>query len=415
MPSERFRTISLNNFIERNPQSWGFIENEPKSFIDSYFDEAYLESKYEDIPRVEYVGKVPLNRPCAHGKIMEQIKIHTENISIQCMNELINNGWRREGNNFYKCITECCPTFALRIDPKNFKLGRQHRKILNHFADFVKHDNAEVKKPKRSKQTAQDDHTLEAYVQRILENCEAHKFEIRLVRPGSKIFKETYEESFALFKKYQEHIHKNQFTKEDFERLVVETPLKSFGNEENPEIFGSFHRQYLLDGRLIGVEMFDVLPNYLLAQSSFYDIDMSHHNLGTFMILEPMLYTQQLSKLLGRTLYYSTGLYNHCFKKHHYKLTFADEILCTDTPNWAPLTKDIVEKLDAFEPILSGNLFVPKTPEIWSINCLYSGKIHNFGTLQALLSKNDREVLRRKLKEYVLEAGVVAKNMILCY
>lgn len=84
--------------------------------------------------------------------------------------------------------------------------------------------------------------------------------------------------------------------------------------------------------------MFDVLPGYLLAQASYYDPDLSHLNLGTFMILEHMNFVMGLEKTLGRTLHYSTSLYNHCFKKHHYKLQYADEILSVDK-KWVRLNR----------------------------------------------------------------------------
>jgi len=419
MPFERFRTISLNNFIERNPQSWDILGNDSsKSYVDSFLTEAesYLEeclaSKYEEYPRVEYVGKVPLPRLCAHGKTMAQLQMKTNSISIQCVQDLFDMAWRREGNNFYKVAIDCCHTNALRLNPKQFKPNRQQRKLLNHLADYLQYGGVVSNKTK-NKKASSDNFTLEAYVNKLFANNDAHKFEIRLTRPGSKLSHETYEEVFALFQKYQAVVHKNSYGREDFDRVVNNTPINMFGNEQHSELFGTFHRQYLIDGIIVGVEMFDILPNYLIAQTSFYDPDLSHLNLGTLMMLEPILFTQKLSETLGRQIYYSTGLYNHCNKKHHYKLLFADEILCADTPNWTPLTKEVVEMLEKSELIHSENfptlLAMPRTS---SILCSYNGKVREYGPLKEILSRKEREVARQKLAEFVQETGHVAKDLI---
>uniref|UniRef100_A0A914EHT7 arginyltransferase n=1 Tax=Acrobeloides nanus TaxID=290746 RepID=A0A914EHT7_9BILA len=241
------------------------------------------------------------------------------------MNELIDMGWRREGNNLYKTYMECCHTYALRLNAQNFKLSKNHRKILNHINDFFKFGNEtsentgrNIKNSKQNKGTNnQQDTSLEAYIRRIFENSEAHKL----------------------------------------------------------EHFGTFHRQYLIDGKLVGVEVFDTLLNYVVGQTLYYDPDLSHLNLGTFMILNQILYTQQLSKILEKPIYFSSGLYNHCFKKHHYKLQFASEILCCDTQKWITLDKSLLQMLDNEEKIMCEDSSSIEKPEIFSIPCLYNGKV----------------------------------------
>jgi len=256
-------------------------------------------------------------------------------------------------------------------------------------ADYFKGETSEKvsKKPKNSKQ-AQDEFTLEAYVQRIFDGCKERQFEIRLVRPGSTLFFETYEESYELFKKYQEHIHKNQYTRAIFENMLVETPLPTSGS------YGTFPRQYLIDGRLVGVDMFDLLPEYNVTQTSYYDIDYMHLNLGTFMILNEILYTQKMSKKLDKDIYLSTGLYNHCFKKHHYKLQYATEILCIETYTWLNLDKNIVQKLEDDKTIMCQDSSSLTKPEIFYVACLYKGKVYKFGRIHEKLIVRSR---RRRL------------------
>jgi arginyl-tRNA--protein-N-Asp/Glu arginylyltransferase len=378
--SERFRSISACIQIDEKPE-FELFDSFSSSLKTNSLLKFYQNQQHEN-PQLEFFGKVPLPRKCAHEREMEQIKLHAETISVENMNNLIDLGWRREGTNFYKVATQCCATHALRLDTQEFGLSRNQRKILNHLADFIKGSNGQktTKKPKNAKQT-QDEFSLEAYINRVFDSCNdgAHNLEVRLVRPGSTLFYETYEESYLLFKKYQEHIHKNKYTREIFENMLVETPLPTSGT------YGTFHRQYLLDGRLVGVDMFDLLHDYNMAQVSYYDIDLMHLNLGTFMILNEILFTQRLSEKLGKNIWLSTGLYNHCFKKHHYKLQFATEILCIETFTWIPLDKNVIQKLEEDKQIMCQDSSALVKPEVFSSACLYKGKVYKFGRIHEKL------------------------------
>uniref|UniRef100_A0A914DM16 arginyltransferase n=1 Tax=Acrobeloides nanus TaxID=290746 RepID=A0A914DM16_9BILA len=374
---ERFRSASACIQIDAKPEFELFDSFSSSLKTNSLLKFYQDQEKENQCPEIEYFGKVPLKRNCAHGREMEQLKLHTDTISVEDMNDLIDLGWRREGNNFYKVATQCCTTHALRLDVQEFKLSRQQRKILNHLAEYFRGETEQknVKKPKNNK-NSQEEYSLEAYFKRIFDSCNEHTLEIRLVRPGSSLFFDTYEESFQLFKKYQEHIHKNAYTREIFENMLVETPLPTTGKH-----YGTFHRQILIDGRLVGVDMFDILPDYNMAQTSYYNTDFMHLNLGTFMILNEILFTQKLSEKLGKTLYLSTGLYNHCFKKHHYKLQYATEILCIETCTWIPLDKNIVQKLEEEKQIMCQDSSSLKKPGIFSLSCLYKGKVYKFSRI----------------------------------
>jgi len=384
---ERFRSVSASIQIDAKPEFELFDSFSASLKTNSLLK--FYQNQQNESPKIEYFGKVPLPRNCAHGRQMEQLKLHAEAISVENMNELIDLGWRREGTDFYKVATQCCTTHALRLDVEDFKLSRQQRKILNHLADYFKGESGgkTVNKPKNSK-NSQDEYSLEAYFKRIFDGCNEHQLEIRLVRPGSSLFFDTYEESYALFKKYQEHIHKNKYTREIFENMLVETPLPTSGT------YGTFHRQYLIDGRLVGVDMFDLLPEYNMAQTSYYDIDLMHLNLGTFMILNEILFTQNMSKKLSKEFFLSTGLYNHCFKKHHYKLQYATEILCIETYTWIPLDKNIIQKLEEEKQIMCQDSSALEKPDIFSISCLYKGKVYKFGRIhEKLVVKTHRRRL----------------------
>jgi arginyl-tRNA--protein-N-Asp/Glu arginylyltransferase len=387
--SERFRSVSACINIDAKPE-FELFDSFSASFKTNSLLKFY-QNQQEENPELEYFGKVALPRKCAHEREMEQLKLHADNITVENMNNLIDLGWRREGTNFYKVATQCCATHALRLDTNEFQLNKNQRKILNRLADYVKGESGEkvVKKPK-SRKNPQEDYSLDSYMKRIFDSCQdgQHNLEVRLVRPGSSLFFDTFEESYLLFKKYQEHIHKNKYTREIFENMLVETPLPTSGT------YGTFHRQYLLDGRLVGVDMFDLLPDYNMAQTSYYDIDLMHLNLGTFMILNEILFTQRLSEKLGKPIWLSTGLYNHCFKKHHYKLGFATEILCIETYTWIPLDKNIIQKLEEDKQIMCQDSSYLHKPEIFTTPCLYNGKVYKFGRIyEKLIVKKNRRRL----------------------
>lgn len=49
--------------------------------------------------------------------------------------------------------------------------------------------------------------------------------------------------------------------------------------------FGSFHQQYWIDDRLIGVGVLDILPNCVSSVYFFYDPEYSFLSLGTYASL----------------------------------------------------------------------------------------------------------------------------------
>jgi len=105
-----------------------------------------------------------------------------------------------------------------------------------------------------------------------------HKLELRLVRSAtaSKEFIESRDESFALYKRYQIAIHKDEprdVNMRQWEGFLVESPLQEEYNDKGSWSagYGSFHQQYLLDGKLIAVGVLDILPR-CLSSVYLYDV-----------------------------------------------------------------------------------------------------------------------------------------------
>ena len=53
-----------------------------------------------------------------------------------------------------------------------------------------------------------------------------------------------------------------------------------------PSGYGSFHQQYILDGKIICVGVLDVLPSLVSSKYLYYDPDYSFLSLGTFSALQ---------------------------------------------------------------------------------------------------------------------------------
>ena len=52
-----------------------------------------------------------------------------------------------------------------------------------------------------------------------------------------------------------------------------------------PMGYGSFHQQYILDGKIICVGVLDVLPSLVSSKYLYYDPDYSFLTLGTYSAL----------------------------------------------------------------------------------------------------------------------------------
>ncbi|RYQ83839.1 hypothetical protein Ahy_B10g102696 [Arachis hypogaea] len=102
------------------------------------------------------------------------------------------------------------------------------------------------------------------------------KFEIRMNRSSFD------PEEFALYRRYQLKVHNDKpdnITETSYHRFLVDTPLlfvSPTGDSTFPPCgFGSFHQQYLIDGKLVVVGVIDVLPKCLSGKYLFWDPDFT--------------------------------------------------------------------------------------------------------------------------------------------
>lgn len=177
---------------------------------------------------------------------------------------------------------------------------------------------------------------------------EKHKLEIRMKR---SVFDR---EEFALYKKYQMRVHNDkpeEVHRSSYIRFLVETPLIFVppGNDNltPPCGFGSFHQQYLIDGKLVAVGVVDILPRCLSSKYMFWDPDLAFLSLGKYSALEEIKWVEEAQKHCPTLQYYYLGYYIHSCPKMRYKAAYhPSELLCPVRYQWIPfqVAKPVLDK-----------------------------------------------------------------------
>ena len=70
---------------------------------------------------------------------------------------MMNKGWRRSGNYFYKPDLNscCCKLYTIRLDVTKFQISKKQKKMLKKFNNFLngKYDNKDNKEDEKEKKT----------------------------------------------------------------------------------------------------------------------------------------------------------------------------------------------------------------------------------------------------------------------
>ncbi|KAL0402898.1 UNVERIFIED_CONTAM: Arginyl-tRNA--protein transferase 1 [Sesamum radiatum] len=111
-------------------------------------------------------------------------------------------------------------------------------------------------------------------------------------------------------------------------------------NDDNavpPSGFGSFHQQYLVDGKLIAVGVIDILPKCLSSKYLFWDPDLAFLSLGKYSALEEIRWVSENQVHCPSLQYYYLGYYIHSCRKMRYKAAYRpSELLCPLRYQWVP-------------------------------------------------------------------------------
>ena len=175
-----------------------------------------------------------------------------------------------------------------------------------------------------------------------------HKFQTKLVRIDSRDFTDSYEESFQVFKKFQMIIHKeseNDCGKKQFNEFLAYTPLQyKEGTNNMTTNFGTYHQQYLLDGKIFAVGVLDILPKGVLCEYLYYDPDYRFIAPGVITALLEIELAQMFYLQNSEMQHYYMGFYVQSCAKMNYKRRYsASKLLCPETYTYVPLEKCITK------------------------------------------------------------------------
>ncbi|XP_024989523.1 arginyl-tRNA--protein transferase 2-like isoform X2 [Cynara cardunculus var. scolymus] len=158
-------------------------------------------------------------------------------------------------------------------------------------------------------------------------------------------------EEYALYKRYQIQVHNdapNHVTESSYKRFLVDSPLvfvpSSRDSTSPPCGFGSFHQQYLINGKLVAVGVIDILPRCLSSKYLFWDPDLAFLSLGKYSALQEINWVLENEGHCPSLQYYYLGYYIHSCNKMRYKAAYRpSELLCPLRYQWVPY--DIAKRL----------------------------------------------------------------------
>lgn len=269
--------------------------------------------------------------------------------------------------------------------------------------------------------SSKDRKSLEAHLEELHSLKDpAHKLTVRLVQlcPPAIELLDTLQESHRLYQKYQMAVHKDPSTKcsfENFKQFLLESPLVPEPHPPEWECgYGTYHQQYILDGKLIMVGVVDILPNCISSKYLYYDTNYEFLRLGVFSALNELALVRRLHRINPSLRYYCMGYYLHSCQKMKYKGDYTPSyLLCPVTNQYVPIEscrpKLDLNKYSRFDeqacPSLSG--------EADSTLVLYHNEAIPFGVLKATKEK-ESDTFEEKVNEYSKLVGpVVSKRSLL--
>ncbi|KAJ3684683.1 hypothetical protein LUZ61_013847 [Rhynchospora tenuis] len=152
-------------------------------------------------------------------------------------------------------------------------------------------------------------------------------------------------DEYALYEKYQTLVHQDkEVSKDSYIQFLVDTPIPFVEPDGSSSIppcgFGSFHQQYLVDGKIIAVGVVDILPKCLSSKYLFWDPDYAFLSLGKFTALKEIQWVSEIQAHCPSLEYYYLGHYVHSCQKMRYKTSFRpSELLCPLRFEWVPYDK----------------------------------------------------------------------------
>ena len=162
------------------------------------------------------------------------------------------------------------------------------------------------------------------------------------LNPLDEKFIETYEQSYAVFRKFQMIIHKeppDKCEKQHFDQFCIDSPLVQEDGPPGTDIkYGSYHQQYWIDDNLVMVGVVDILPQGVLCNYLYYDPYYRFIFPGVYSALCEIAMNQTLCQRAPELRYYYIGYYVHDCPKMNYKRKYDScYLLCPLTHRYVPL------------------------------------------------------------------------------
>lgn len=178
--------------------------------------------------------------PCPYlpGKMERKLFTHLSGRRASMLHQLLSdNGFRRSQNLIYRPACEGCNACqSVRIVSREFEPSKRFRRVVRNNSDIGVSVRPAVATP----------------------------------------------EQYELFKRYLDARHfgggMTQMSYQDYEYMVEDTPVQS--------VLVEYRLLSLPDQPLIAVALTDLMPDGLSMVYSFYDPQMAHRSLGTYLILD---------------------------------------------------------------------------------------------------------------------------------
>ena len=210
-----------------------------------------------------------LNDKCSYIEDKEQIthyKLIDNSSGLLCQ-ELIERGFRRFGKIYFRPICEgCSECQSIKVDVKNFKFSKSQRRVLkkaDHFTSIVQ-------KPTLTK------------------------------------------EHLALFEKYHLFMHDKKGW--NYNETSADHYYSSFVDGHGE--FG-YEVLYFDEGKLIGVDLIDILKDGVSSIYFYYDPDYSKYGLGKFSLYNQIKFAQNSNRDWVYLGYYVEECPSLSYKAHY--------------------------------------------------------------------------------------------------
>ncbi|KAJ5773007.1 Arginine-tRNA-protein transferase C-terminal [Penicillium paradoxum] len=306
-------------------------------------------------------SELSLFRPLGASYYANSTSVHPEHYE-----DLINGGWRRSGNLYYKqnLLQSCCPHYTLRLEATAYRPRRDQRKAINKWNKFILGPEYMRKAARLCPRTREEKkhrkcnfdlvsavhlseydnvkRPIDPATKRPIEP--AHRFEVTI--EGDSVS----QAKFELFVKYQTAIHKedvSHWKPKDFQRFlctgIKRSPNPLAANNASEKKVGSWHQCYRLDGELIAVAVLDLVPSGVSSVYVFYDPAYEQWEIGKLSAMREIAFSVE-----NQYPYYYMGYYIHSCQKMRYKANFRPQyILDPESGDWDPLDGELAEKLNS--------------------------------------------------------------------